>query len=336
MGCKTQKALLHASCCIPECNVLPNNAVERETLYTLDMPVEYSRPRVSLLITDLDNTLWDWFHAWHASFDTLLSGLEKFTGIQRAQLEDEPRVVHQTRGTSEYSWLLFEMPSILEFCDGKDPFQVFDDVIHKQNSVRLCETSLYPGVFETLITVKKAGVPVLAYTESQSYWTKWRISKLNLDGVIDTLYSSPDHGAPKGLNPEEKRYVPSNDMSLERTAHHHVHEGISKPNPQILSDILSEFDVPRENVLYIGDSLLKDVAMAQNVGILDAHANYGVAHERSDYQLLRRVSHWSSEDIARERDSRPDVVPTPSYSLMRGLDEVLELFEFKPHTVNGR
>lgn len=287
------------------------------------------KPSISLFVTDLDNTLWDWFHAWHASFGALLDGLVRETGLDRNLLESEARTVHQRRGTSEYSWLLYELPSVRAYCGNKDPFEALDGVLHEQNSARLHETRLYDGVWDTLQMVKSQGVPIVAYTESQSYWTKWRIRKLGLDGVIDTLFSSPDHDAPTGLHPEEKRFNPADDMNLRKTVHHHVQGGITKPNPQILNDILSEFDIPLDRVLYIGDSLMKDVAMGQSVGVLDVHAAYGVAHDKPAYDQLRRVSHWTQADVEREQLASPETTPTPTYSITKGFNEILEQFNFQ-------
>jgi len=71
-----------------------------------------SRPRVTVLVTDLDNTLWDWFHAWHASFAAMLLRLSDMTGLAPSVLEGEIRRVHQLRGTTEYSLLLTELPSL--------------------------------------------------------------------------------------------------------------------------------------------------------------------------------------------------------------------------------
>jgi phosphoglycolate phosphatase-like HAD superfamily hydrolase len=61
------------------------------------------RPPVSMLITDLDNTLWDWFEAWFRSFSAMLDRLSSKTGISKEQLENEIREVHQRHGTSGVS-----------------------------------------------------------------------------------------------------------------------------------------------------------------------------------------------------------------------------------------
>ena len=37
--------------------------------------------KASVLITDLDNTLFDWVDIWHASFEAMLSEISKISGI---------------------------------------------------------------------------------------------------------------------------------------------------------------------------------------------------------------------------------------------------------------
>lgn len=284
------------------------------------------QPRVSLFVTDLDNTLWDWFHAWNASFGALLNGLVAITGVPKDQLENEIRKVHQQRGTSEYSFLIHEVPSLLEFAGDRDPRQVFDEALHAQNSARLRETSLYDGVASTLESLQKAGVQIVAYTESQAYWTEWRIRKLGLDGVIHRLYSSPDHDFPEGITPDKIRYYPESEYGLKITDHRHVARGLTKPNGEILREIMDDYAVLPEEVLYIGDSVMKDVAMAQSLGVFDVHAKYGESHEQPAYEQLKRVSHWPDSDIANERDAAAAV--EPNYILTEGINEVFQHFRF--------
>src|SRR5690242_16042089 len=104
--------------------------------------MEKQLPR--LLITDLDNTLWDWFQAWYESFSALLDALVDLSGVDRAVLEDQIRVVHQRRGTSEYSNLVREIPALVEASAPRDPAEVFDAALHAQNSRRKAATRLYP------------------------------------------------------------------------------------------------------------------------------------------------------------------------------------------------
>ncbi|MCA4722167.1 HAD family hydrolase [Mycolicibacterium fortuitum] len=273
------------------------------------------RAGLRVLITDLDNTLWDWFRAWYVSFNAMLERLTELSGVPREILEAEIRVVHQLRGTSEYSNLLNELPSLQARSGDRMPLDAFDEAVHVLHSRRRSATALYPGVRETLIQLKRQGVTIAAYTESIAYWTQWRIKHTRLDGVIDVLYSAPDHDLPDGMTFDDLRRPDlrtADDYQLGGTVHRYIPKQEVKPNPEVLKAILSDLEFSPDEALYVGDSLMKDIAMAQQAHVLDAHAKYGEAQHVKEYELLRRVSHWPDAAVTREKEliDVPDVVPT--------------------------
>lgn len=292
------------------------------------MPLRASEPTISLVVTDLDNTLWDWFGAWHQSFSTLLTEVSRLSGVPVSVLEQEAHVVHQRRRTTEYSYLLNELPSLLEL--SQNPLKEYDEAVHAQNAARKRETRLYPGVLTTLEALRAAGVPVVGYTESLAFWTEWRMRTLGVDGLLTMLYSSPDHDLPDGASFEDLRTQGPEHYGLKLTPHEHVTAGTEKPSPAVLTQIIRSVGASPETTLYVGDSLIKDVAMAQAVGAHDAHAAYGMVQQQPEYALLRRVTHWTPAIVEQERVAiqRAGVV-TPTYVLDRGLDQLLEMFAFE-------
>jgi phosphoglycolate phosphatase-like HAD superfamily hydrolase len=288
-----------------------------------------AKPTIGLLVLDLDNTVWDWFEAWHESMQAMLEALSLETAIPVEQLKAEVKAVHQARGTSEYSFLLEELPS-LSALRGKRPVRErFESVVHTQNSKRFHTTRLYPGVLTTLQTIRSSGVKVVAYTESLKFWTEWRIRRTGLDGLIDVLYSSPDHDFPTGISPDDVRVQADENYDLVYTEHRQVERGIAKPNPRILSEIVAEHGQAGSGVAYVGDSLDKDIAMAQSVGgIYDVHAKYGEAFRRPEYKLLQELTHWPEATVRNEVSKAPTAHPKPSYTLKSNFAELLDLFDF--------
>ncbi len=286
------------------------------------------RPR-RLLITDLDNTLWDWFEAWYQSFSALVDALVNQSGVDRAVLEEQIRAVHRSRGTTEYSNLVREVPALIDAATPYDPAKVYDAALHAQNSRRRAATCLYPGVGEGLRSLKQAGVRIAAYTESGAFWTEWRIKHTGLDGIIDVLYSSPDHDLTAGLKSSDLRsgHYEDEHYGLRGTQHLHVPHGVLKPNVEVLHSILDGQGCEPEESVYLGDSLMKDIVMAQAAGVLDAHAEYGLVQHRDEYDLLRRVTHWTDEDVAREKAlATPHGEVRPTVVCHNGFLDVLPLF----------
>lgn len=285
---------------------------------------------IRLFVTDLDNTLFDWFAAWHASFSALLSSLIELSGVPGETLEAEIREVHQRRGTSEYSYLVQELPSLRRKHPDEDLGVIYRPAIDAYRDARESTLRLYPAVAESLAAIRAAGTTTIAYTESLAFYTSFRIRALSLDPLIDFLYSPADHDFPTGVSPADLRSRPPDEYELKHTVHRHTPAGVLKPDPTVLSAIVDEFNVPPRAVVYVGDSLMKDVAMAQKVGVVDVHAAYGVVQHRPEYDLLRRVSHWTADDVECERGIAAEPHVTPTFELTDSIAELLHYFVFAP------
>lgn len=280
----------------------------------------------SVIITDLDNTLYDWVDIWHSSFNAMLQSLVKKTGISQDILEKEFKEIHQKHGTSEYAFSLEELPSLRAKYTPKEIPTLFADCIKAFRDARSQSLKLYPTVLETLCKLKSMGCLIVGYTESMAFYSRYRIKKLGLDGIIDYLYSPKDHDLSKNLDKNKVEHY-QNKYNFLYTVHRNTPAGELKPNPNVLKDILIEIGAFANDTIYIGDSLMKDVGMAQDAEITDVLAEYGVASYRKEYELLRRVTHWKKEDVEREkRITKAHVEPT--YVLKNSFQEVLELFEF--------
>jgi phosphoglycolate phosphatase len=259
------------------------------------------------LITDFDNTLYDWFHMWHQSFSPMLREIVAISGISKEELLPEIRRVHQRHGTSEYAFLIQELPSLARAFPGEDLSKVFDSAIHVYRSARKASLHLYAGVAETIAELRASGVLIVLYTDSLAYYTNYRIRRLGLDGLVDFVFSPPDHDLPEGVT----SHVTKEDVRLSHAKHLYLPAGVRKPNPAALLDIVRDVDRSRSTCLYLGDSLKNDIAMAQDADITDVLASYGSVQHMDEYELLRMVSHWTEADVQREKAmSQRDIKPT--------------------------
>lgn len=266
------------------------------------------------LITDVDNTLFDWFSTWYACFSAMLEETLKISKVDRDLLLREMQLSFQRHGTSEYSRVLEDCPSLA-------PPHIrmnLQPAIEAYRSARDRTLSLYPTVRSTLITLQNMQIPVIAYTESIEYYTSDRFNRLNISPYITALYCPQDHIWPANAerNPDptphlKKNFTPPGEM---------------KPNKDILLKITSDLRLSSSECLYVGDSKSKDIAMANAAGITSVWAKYGSSHLGDErYELLRKVTHWTPEAVERERmiaNGHHDV--SPDFTI-DNFSEVLQL-----------
>ena len=124
-----------------------------------------TNPRKTVLITDLDNTLFDWVLLWHCCFTAMMDKVTEISGIPWAELKSEIRAIHQRYGTSEYSFLLQEMPTLRTKFIGQPLSDVFRPAIEAYRTARRQNLHLYPTVAESLLKIKGSGAAVVGYTE---------------------------------------------------------------------------------------------------------------------------------------------------------------------------
>ncbi|OSJ19973.1 hypothetical protein BST63_00440 [Bradyrhizobium canariense] len=79
-------------------------------------------------------------------------------------------------------------------------------------------------------------------------------------------------------------------------------------------------------VAYVGDSLSKDVLMAKRADCFAVWAKYGAHTDRSMYDRLIRISHWTADDIRREKNYATEAKGIePDFICERSIAELLEL-----------
>src|SRR5664280_2145299 len=170
-----------------------------------------------VLITDVDNTLFDWVDLWVKCFGAMLDKIIEISGVERQELVSQIRKVHQRHGTSEYSFLINELPLLRGKFPSSNLLEVFAPAIDEYRKQRRLHLHLYPTVAKSLLKIKGSGARIVAYTESMSFYSNYRVRRLGLDGVIDFVFSPEDHDLPEGLSPEEVRKYPASHYSLRYT-----------------------------------------------------------------------------------------------------------------------
>jgi FMN phosphatase YigB (HAD superfamily) len=252
--------------------------------------------RQKLLITDLDNTLYDWVSFFTASFQGMVGELTQLLDTPEDTILNEFKSVHQKYGNSEQPFAVLELPSVRNRFRGLSRNEIvkrIDPALHRFNSVRKRTLALYQGTAETLADLQQEGVKIVGHTEAVLANSYWRIRALGIEEYFSRLYTLEGKDAIH-ISPETRWTDPPKGFITV------VPRDERKPNPRLLADICRHEGADPGTTYYLGDSLVRDVAMAKEAGVTAIWARYGTKYDPDCWKYLVRITHWTDEDVARE------------------------------------
>lgn len=244
------------------------------------------RKMKKLLITDLDDTLYDWTGFFVPAFYAMAEEIAAITKIEQSQLLQEYKQVHQALGTLEFPYATLRLPSIQRFFSGLSDEEVKDALrpaFKRFNFIREEYLHLFPGVQETLNSLRTRNVDVIGYTESSQENGFYRLQKLGVDGYFKHVYAF--------VSSFKSAYAVDGRVKTVQT---------KKPDPVVLRQILQAENRVPEEVVYVGDSLIKDIYMAKHVGVTAVWAQYPERNKELGEKLYA-ITSWTEEDFALER-----------------------------------
>jgi phosphoglycolate phosphatase len=145
-----------------------------------------------LLITDLDNTLYDWVTFFTASFRSMVGELTLLLQVPEETILNEFKAVHQRYGNSEQPFAVLELPTLQRrFPElSRDAvLKKIDPALHRFNSMRKRTLTLYQGAAETLAELRLANVKIVGHTEAIFANSYWRLRALGIEGYFSRLYT---------------------------------------------------------------------------------------------------------------------------------------------------
>ncbi|RVR00307.1 HAD family hydrolase, partial [Enterobacter hormaechei] len=203
---------------------------------------------MKLLITDLDNTLYDWVSFYSQSFSAMAEELSKEINVPLDILLSEYKVIHQRFGNSEKPFATLELPSVISYFGTNDKIllqkkltRVFSAFSSKRNHT----LKLYPTVRDTLNILRERGVKIVGHTESLEYNSLYRLYKLDVIDFFDHIYTIEDNHNLQP-NPKNAKVISVKDDFIIRLS-----SAESKPNPKLLEHICLTENVDIKDAVYV-------------------------------------------------------------------------------------
>jgi len=263
---------------------------------------------IRAVITDLDNTLYNWVDFYVPSFLAMVRELNLLTGISEEELKASFKRLHEKYGTTEYSFAIFELDVLRDLDKGQTTAQILEKyhpAIKAFRKTRKHVLHLYDGVEETLASLREHGKMIVAHTDALMYHAIARLKQLGVESFFDAIFAPPDHPLPQGISREDVRYF-SEPERYKSTIPIQVEldQSIRKPDPRSLLPVLNRLAIDPQEAIYVGDSLTRDVLLAQRSGVFDVLAKYGREFTVDNYNELLKITYWTDDRIKEEEALR--------------------------------
>jgi len=278
-----------------------------------------------LLICDFDNTLYDWVEYYVDSFYSMVEVALPIVGCDRETLLDDIRSIHRKYHDSEHPFSLLEAACVKQRFPNlsrEERAAALDPAFHAFNRSRINSLKLFPLVKDTLASIQRSGIKIVGHTEAKYLSVVDRVGRLELTNYFEKIYcrERSESSHPKGEFFKDWASRSLSDKVVELENHK------TKPSAEVLREICEREGYDVSDALYVGDSLPKDIYMANQAKVASAWAKYGTASSTANYEKLVRVSHWTAIDVKRERAYVQQALDTtPTFTLDEGFFEITSI-----------
>jgi FMN phosphatase YigB (HAD superfamily) len=236
---------------------------------------------IRLVVTDMDNTLYSWIDYIVPAVEAMVDAVQLATGFPRIKVVQSLKAVYSKYESNEYPFALQESSIFHEFPE----FGSFDKLVIEPARMAFSEARRkylkpYKGVADTLAALRQEKILVVALTDAPRNPAEQRAKRLGLDQWLMALYTMPGFTFPEG--PDGTALVAPDILQRQEKGEYRaacpaieLPREWEKPNVNGLKKIISTYGLQPFEVLVVGDSLKKDIAIAQQLGCHDAWAEYG-------------------------------------------------------------
>jgi phosphoglycolate phosphatase len=233
-------------------------------------------PRIRAVVTDLDNTLYPWVDYIVPCLEAMVDSLTATTGLPRIRIVQSLKDVYTRYESNEYPFAIQESDIFQPYERDFDSFNrlVVEPAASAFKAARVRWLHPYPGVAETLEWIRAQGLTLVALSDAPRNAALLRLKTMKLDRLFDALYTLPGYELPKNVDPRIRRREEAGHYRSGTPVHELPREA-EKPSPLGLRRILQDFGLRGPEVVYVGDNVRKDMAVARACGAIGVWAEYG-------------------------------------------------------------
>ncbi|WP_028805917.1 HAD family hydrolase [Streptomyces sp. 142MFCol3.1] len=229
-----------------------------------------------VLVTDLDNTLYDFAAYYEAGISALVAELEARLAIDSSTVTEKLRDVFTRHGSIEYPFAVEELPEVLELPRAS-----------RREVTRACLKAFwdagsatihpYPTVLRTLGHLQQENVAIIGHTDAPIHEVLRRLRHLKLDRYLTGIVAQQwFRRRPRSSQAVYLTEVPGWSRPSRRFRPlWRIPVADLKPNAVMYRRIIDDFGVAPRYVTVIGDSVARDLVPAVEAGCAAVWARYG-------------------------------------------------------------
>lgn len=265
-----------------------------------------------LLITDLDNTIYNWVDYYAASFRGMLHALSRTMKVPEQELIEDFRNVFKQHGTVEYSFSIQE----LDHCNGLNQKEIEELVRIGKGAfkiVRDANLKPYSDVVQTLQWANLNKVLVVGVTNAPVFHGKMRLKQLHLDKYFWGLAGWEGNDVPDDSYTKDIREKRDSDgYKTHISKFWFLHREELKPSPLGYLRVINDVKTSHKVTYIIGDSLTKDIQPALQIGAVGIWAEYGMHFDKKNFETLLKITHWDNDKV---REAYNNDIILPNYTI---------------------
>lgn len=258
-------------------------------------------PKSAVLITDLDNTLYDFSIYYQAGLEAVVATIRDEFSLSSDQVVRRLREVYHRHGTIEYPFAIEEFPEVHNLPQGRR--QLFARHVVSSfwvNATRRLEP--YRTVRDTLYHLARQQVALIAYTDAPIVEAARRLRWLGflgqVSGIVGQQWSRRKRCTMLLLMSDLPGHTRHGRKLVLRTSRDE-----RKPSRLVYERIAHRLGSAAENITVIGDSIRRDLMPALELGCTVVWARYGLRDHATEGLLRDVVPDILPEVI----DTKPEV-----------------------------
>lgn len=279
----------------------------------------------SLLICDVDNTLFDWNAFYARAFRALLHSVSRKYGLSEHLLYGEVRTVLASHRSIEYPFLVQELDSFRGFEEDQMK-SLIKTARGAFLSSRRKRMRPHAGVKATLEWIRRQRIPVVAVSNGPIYQTSLKLRELQLSRYFEGIVAWEGFSRPDPLDPYIGEFVTARRGGEEMAWSATVPYEYLKPDTRPYEIALERYNVPNSAVWVVGDSLASDIGPGKLLGLQTVWAKYGTSIDPSDLETLLSITDWSDTQI-RALKEPPPITPKFTIESFGQLEQLLPGYE---------